>query len=411
MPAAKRETGVTLGAAPYKPVPTASLFLTQDEWQDKLAHRPALALSAFENPETNSISLNARAGRSFAAERATQSVNIYDAVKTHTEEQRKAGRKLVIASWTEGSLERLHTILKEHDLAPLASAKSWAEVATRDASIVSQIVLPLEQGFETDSLTIIAEQDILGDRLVRKSKRSKKAADFLSELSSLSAGDLVVHVDHGIGRFEGLRTIEVQGAPHDCLLLIYAGNDRLFLPVENIELLTRYGQDDTNIQLDRLGGGAWQARKARLKERIREIAADLIKTAAQRELRPGEIMPPPEGAYDEFCARFPYEETEDQLKAIEDVMEDLQKGKPMDRLICGDVGFGKTEVALRTAFVAAYERQAGCRRCANHASGAPALCYFQQSLPGPAAAARPGFASCGPQGNQCGEGRARQGGC
>ena len=344
---------VTLGAAPYKPVPTASLFLTREEWQDKLAHRPTLALSAFENPEPNSISFNARRGRTFAAERATAGSNIYDAVKTHTEELRKAGRKVVLASWTEGSLERLHTILKEHDLAPLARAQSWAEVDARDVSIVSQVVLPLEEGFETDTLAIIAEQDILGDRLVRKSRRAKKAADFLSELSSLSAGDLVVHVDHGIGRFEGLRTIEVQGSPHDCLLLIYAGNDRLFLPVENIELLTRYGQDDTNIQLDRLGGGAWQARKARLKERIREIAADLIKTAAQRELRPGEIMPPPEGAYDEFCARFPYEETEDQLKAIEDVLEDLQKGKPMDRLICGDVGFGKTEVALRSAFVAA----------------------------------------------------------
>ena len=119
---------------------------------------------------------------------------------------------------------------------------------------------------------------------MRKARKNKKAADFLSELSALSPGDLVVHVDHGIGRFEGLKTIEVQGAPHDCLLLIYAGNDRLFLPVENIELLTRYGAEDNGTQLDRLGGGAWQAKKARLKERIREIAEDLIKTAAAREL-------------------------------------------------------------------------------------------------------------------------------
>jgi transcription-repair coupling factor (superfamily II helicase) len=188
---------------------------------------------------------------------------------------------------------------------------------------------------------------------VRKARKNKKAADFLSELSALSPGDLVVHVDHGIGRFEGLKTIEVQGAPHDCLLLIYAGNDRLFLPVENIELLTRYGAEDNGTQLDRLGGGAWQAKKARLKERIREIAEDLIKTAAARELKAGDILAPPDGAYDEFCARFPYEETEDQLTAIEAVLSDLQKGRPMDRLVCGDVGFGKTEVALRSAFVAA----------------------------------------------------------
>ena len=347
-----REKG-TFGAAPYKPLPPESLYLTPQEWQERLADHPTLSLTAFEDPEPNSLSFATRRGRSFALERAQPGVNIYDAVKTHSEALRKDGKRVVLANWTEGSRDRLFTILKEHDLAPLAPAASWAEAEARDASIVSMVVLPLEEGFETENFAVIAEQDILGDRLVRKARKSKKAADFLSELSSLSQGDLVVHVDHGIGRFEGLRTLEVQGAPHDCLLIIYASNDRLFLPVENIELLTRYGQDDANIQLDRLGGGAWQARKAKLKERIREIAADLIKTAAARELRPGEVLPPPEGAFDEFCARFPYEETEDQLKAIEDVLEDLQKGKPMDRLICGDVGFGKTEVALRSAFVAA----------------------------------------------------------
>jgi transcription-repair coupling factor (superfamily II helicase) len=124
--------------------------------------------------------------------------------------------------------------------------------------------------------------------------------------------------------------------------------------VENLELLSRYGSDAENVQLDRLGGGAWQAKKAKLKQRIREIAGDLIKTAAARELKPGDIFNAPEGAFDEFCARFPYEETEDQLSAIEAVLEDLQKGRPMDRLVCGDVGFGKTEVAMRAAFVVAY---------------------------------------------------------
>ena len=133
----------------------------------------------------------------------------------------------------------------------------------------------------------------------------------------------------------------------------YAGGDRLFLPVENIELLSRYGSDEQGVQLDKLGGGAWQAKKAKLKERILRIAENLIRTAAARELKPGDVLPPPEGAYDEFCARFPYEETEDQLTAIDAVLEDLQKGRPMDRLVCGDVGFGKTEVALRSAFVAA----------------------------------------------------------
>src|SRR5690606_28418566 len=184
-------------------------------------------------------------------------------------------------------------------------------------------------------------------------RRKKRAENFLTEASSLTPGDLVVHVDHGIGRFERLQTIEVMGAPHDCLLLVYHGGDKLYLPVENIELLSRYGADDSDAQLDRLGGSGWQARKARLKERIREMASELIRIAAARELKTGPIMEPTPGAYDEFCARFPFTETEDQEQAIEAVLEDLARGRPMDRLICGDVGFGKTEVALRTAFVAA----------------------------------------------------------
>jgi transcription-repair coupling factor (superfamily II helicase) len=343
----------SFGAAPYKPLAPETLYLPAAEWQQRVADRATLALSAFESPEPGAISFAGRRGRSFAAERAQSGTSIYDAVKAHTETLRKAGKRALIAAWTEGSQERLHGILKDHDLAPLATTTTWAEAMSWDPAIVPLIVLALEEGFETESFAIIAEQDILGDRLVRRARKNRKAADVLSELGSLAPGDLVVHVDHGIGRFEGLKTIEVQGAPHDCLLLVYAGNDRLFIPVENIELLTRYGAEDNGTQLDRLGGGAWQAKKARLKQRIREIAEDLIKTAAVRELKAGDILPPPEGAFDEFCARFPYEETEDQLTAIEAVLEDLQKGRPMDRLICGDVGFGKTEVALRTAFVAA----------------------------------------------------------
>ncbi len=347
------QTKGSFGAAPYKPIQPETLYLTPIEWTERLADRAHVLFSPFESPESSAISFGGRKGRSFAAERGQQGASIYDAVRIHTEDLRKAGKRTIIASWTEGSQGRLYTILKDHDLAPLVTTAEWTEAQTIDPAIVSLVILPLEEGFETPDLTIIAEQDILGDRLVRKSRKNKKAADFLSELSSLSPGDLVVHVDHGIGRFEGLRTIEVQGAPHDCLLLIYAGNDRLFIPVENLELLSRYGSDEQSAQLDKLGGGAWQAKKARLKERIREIANELIKTAAARELKAGEILPPPEGAYDEFCARFPYEETEDQLTTIEAVLEDLQKSRPMDRLVCGDVGFGKTEVALRAAFVAA----------------------------------------------------------
>jgi transcription-repair coupling factor (superfamily II helicase) len=158
-------------------------------------------------------------------------------------------------------------------------------------------------------------------------------------------------VDHGVGRYHGLEVITAAGAAHECIHLEYAESAKLYLPVENIELLSRFGHDEG--LLDRLGGGAWQAKKAKLKERIREMADKLIRVAAERALRKGQILEPPPHAWEEFCARFPYQETDDQLRAINDVLDDLTSGTPMDRLVCGDVGFGKTEVAIRAAFVAA----------------------------------------------------------
>jgi len=212
-------------------------------------------------------------------------------------------------------------------------------------------VWPLEHGFTAPGLTVIAEQDILGDRLIRGAKRKRRAENFLSEVQSLSSGDLVVHVDHGIGRYHGLEVVTAAGAAHECLVLEYADSAKLYLPVENIELLSRYGHEEG--LLDRLGGGAWQAKKARLKERIREMAVRLIRIAAERALRRAPVLEPEHHSWEEFSARFPYTETDDQLSAIADVLADLEAGTPMDRLICGDVGFGKTEVAMRAAFVAA----------------------------------------------------------
>ncbi|RUU94395.1 transcription-repair coupling factor, partial [Mesorhizobium sp. M1A.F.Ca.IN.020.03.2.1] len=270
-------------------------------------------------------------------------------------DERAARRRVIVAGWTEGSLDRLGQILAEHHLGNLKPVATLSEVEKLEPGQAGLAVLPLESGFETDGMVVVAEQDILGDRLIRRSKRKKRASDFIAEASSLSSGDIVVHADHGIGRFIGLRTIEAVGAPHDCLEIHYAGDDRLFLPVENIELLSRYGSDSAEAPLDKLGGGAWQARKARLKKRLLDMAGQLIRIAAERQMRAAPAMIPADGLYGEFAARFPYEETDDQQTAIDSVMDDLGAGKPMDRLVCGDVGFGKTEVALRAAFIAAME--------------------------------------------------------
>jgi len=332
----------------YKPAPPGLMYLDDAGWDAALAPLRVIRLSPLAQPPGPGVlDAQGRAGRTFSLERQQENVNIFKALRDHVEAERKT-RTVVLASWSEGALERLQGLLAEHgltDVEPLRDARGL-----RGKGAVHQVVWPLDAGFVTPEIAVISEQDVLGERLVR-STRKKRAENFLSEAQSLSPGDLVVHVDHGVGRYTGLETITAMGAPHECLALEYAGGDRLYLPVENIELLSRYGHEEG--LLDKLGGGAWQAKKARLKQRIREMADKLIRIAAERELRKAPVLEPPEGMWDAFAARFPYAETEDQLKAIEDVIDDFDRGRPMDRLIVGDVGFGKTEVAMRAAFIAA----------------------------------------------------------
>ena len=342
------------GAPPYHPVPPESLFLSEADWEQALGDRQTIALDPFEHPEqpgTTVVSFRGRQGRTFAAERQTEGVNVFDAVVTHAKRLHGEYKRVIVACWSNGARERLATLLAEHGGGETKAVTSFAAALDLPPSTTAVAVLPLETGFEAPGIAVIGEQDILGDRLVRKS-RGKRGSDVLTEASSLTVGDLVVHADHGIGRFAGLAKIEAAGEPHDCLEVHYAGGDKLYLPVENIELLSRYGSDESGVQLDRLGGVGWQSRKARLKQRIRDMAEKLIKVAALRELRQAPVLTPPEGVYDEFSARFPYEETEDQTTSIGAVVEDLGSGRPMDRLICGDVGFGKTEVALRASLIA-----------------------------------------------------------
>ncbi|MGE0847693.1 MAG: transcription-repair coupling factor, partial [Flavobacteriaceae bacterium] len=344
------------GAPKYNPAPTATLYLDRRVIDAALAERAALRLTPFSAPESAgfdaTLPLGGRRSRDFAAERADPDINLFGAVARWLGPELGGKRKVVLAAASEGSAERLADLLGEHGAPPFVSVADAAALAAVAKGQAGLAALMLEHGFETADLLVVSEQDILGERLVRPQRR-RKAADFITEATALSPGDVVVHVDHGIGRYQGLKTISAAGQPHDCLELHYAGGDKLFLPVENVELLSRYGSDDATVQLDKLGGVAWQARKARLKQRIRDMAERLIAVAAKRMMRNAPVLTPPDGLYDEFCARFPFAETEDQLTAIEQVLEDLASGRPMDRLICGDVGFGKTEVAMRAAFVAA----------------------------------------------------------
>lgn len=341
-----------LKAPPYKPLKPETLYLTNEEWDTALKSHPVRDLSPFQAPESmKSVDAHAKLGRDFAPERAQGGNNVFELTAEHIVALHKEKKRVIIASWTEGSSERMGGVLSDHGVNALRPVADWLDAAKMAPSAIGLAVLGIEHGFEAPDFAVIAEQDILGDRMVSH-KRAKKAQNFLTEASGLAPGDLVTHIEHGVGRYLGLKTIDVTGAPHDCIELQYDGG-KLFLPVENIELLTRYGADDSAAVLDKLGGTAWQSRKAKARERVREIAGELIRIAAARELKSLPEVEKPQGLWDEFCARFPYQETEDQEKAIADAVEDLAKGRPMDRLVCGDVGFGKTEVALRTAFVAA----------------------------------------------------------
>jgi transcription-repair coupling factor (superfamily II helicase) len=336
----------------YNPVPMERMFLDQAEWDRHLKGRACVAFSPFA-PAEGQRDAQGRMGHDFAEVRVTSGADLFAAFKSFIEAERKSGKRTILTVQGEGARERLAHMLAEHKVAGVVGAASWDEAVKAPLGSLPLVLWGLDKGFATSGLTVVAEPDLLGERLSRPIRKKRRAEHFLTEASALSEGDLVVHVEHGIGRYEGLEALTVGGAPHDCLRLVYDGGDKLYVPVENIEVLSRYGADEGLVALDKLGGSAWQARKARLKKRIRDMAEQLIAIAAARMVRKGAVIAPPEGLYDEFCSRFPYAETEDQLAAIADVIEDFAAGKPMDRLICGDVGFGKTEVALRAAFVAA----------------------------------------------------------
>jgi len=351
---ANRVQAAAASVGSYRPLAPDQLYLTAQAWAQTSAALPVHTTSAFHEPESASvIDFGVDGARDFAPERA-QGGNVYEAVAKHLAQSQRLGRKRIIASYSIGARERLSGLLLDHKVARLVTVDSWQLALGESAKgNIALAVLPLDHGFATGELEVLTEQDMLGDRLVRRHKKRKSADAFLAELATLTPGDLVVHIEHGIGRYEGLTSIPVGKEPHDCVALSYAGGDKLYVPVENIDVLSRYGSGEDAVSLDRLGGEAWQRRKARMKERIREIAGELLGVAALRALREAPAYEPDSAGYPAFVDRFPYEETEDQDRAISDVLEDLAAGKPMDRLICGDVGFGKTEVALRAAFVAA----------------------------------------------------------
>lgn len=331
----------------YHPPEPELLYLNRTQMDMLWRQHPATVLSPFtlESSATH-INLPFKAAPNLKLTAPDLATSPLDAFALYAKQH---AQPIVVACNSEGSRHRFETMLTAHNVAH-AVIESHLGAQKLPPHVVGLAVLPMATGFTAPDITLFSEQDILGERVIRTQKKCKQSEVFLLEAASFDVGELVVHREHGIGKFEGLITVDVTGVKHDCIKLTYDGGDRLFLPVENIELITRYGSEHEHAELDKLGGVAWQKRKSALKKKLKMAADSLLKIAAARAAIDAPTVDTVGNEYQRFCMKFPYTETEDQLRAIDEVIADLQTGRVMDRLVCGDVGFGKTEVAMRAIF-------------------------------------------------------------
>ena len=256
---------------------------------------------------------------------------------------------------TQRQAERLQEIFRSYDIAlPILAGMSISK-KEREWGIVTG---PLRRGFRTDDVIVLTEEDVMGPKKRVVKKQWDGLDEFLNSFKDLKIGEWVVHIEHGIGVYKGITALKVDGHTKDFLLIEYQEGDKLYVPVSDLHLVQKFiGSEKHKPKIDRLGSQLWKNTKKRVRKQVEDIAGELIALYAERELAEGHGYPPEDELFREMESRFEYEETEGQMQAIEDVMNDLQSTKPMDRLVCGDVGFGKTEVALRASFKAALDNK------------------------------------------------------
>ncbi|MEO5333025.1 MAG: transcription-repair coupling factor [Magnetococcus sp. YQC-5] len=343
-----------LQEAPHIPAqrhPPAELYLSLEEFNRQLDRFAVLAtgsqaaqggISLGFDPAPNFIELSESTPAPSQAplELATKQI----------QDSRAQGFKVCITASSMGQRERLRELLEDHKI-PTTSVANWNEFLKMPSTSTCLAVGDVEQGFIHGrmGLTLLTESAIFGVKARRRKTDPRYLDQLLAGFADLKENDPVVHADHGVGRYGGLHSLEVGGIKNDFLLIHYAGSDKLYAPVENLDRVTKYAAGD-DVPLDKLGGVKWDKTKEKARKKIMEMAAELVRLQALRQASQGFTFSAPDPLLQEFAASFPFEETPDQSAAIEAVLNDMALSKPMDRLVCGDVGFGKTEVALRAAF-------------------------------------------------------------
>ncbi len=337
-----------------KPIEPNLLYKTTDEVENEI--KSAINIEFNNSTNSNSerkIDLKIKPIPDFAlAGRANKKdpIELFkDFILARISENKEQKPKILLSFLSQAFCDRITKLLPDYGIY-CQEIENFSKLEPVKNNKLNTAILPCGFGFYIDDFLFIGEQALFGEKQTRQQKSRKDASQRLVEESlAINQGELVVHLDHGIGKFDGIYTIEVGQAKTDMLKIIYAGNDTLFVPVDDINLISRYGADNPLIEIDRLGGKNWQNRKNKVRNKIKVAAEELLKIAAARRLKKSPIFKAEQHFYDEFVRKFAFVETDDQLQAIQEVEEDLVKGSPMDRLICGDVGFGKTEVAMRAA--------------------------------------------------------------
>ncbi|MCU7799482.1 MAG: transcription-repair coupling factor [gamma proteobacterium symbiont of Lucinoma myriamae] len=335
----------------------AQLFLRTDELFAQLKNYPRIICQSFEFQEKAGV-FNFNSEKSpplaIATQTATQIESAFDKLLEYLKAADAQKQRVLFCAETAGRRETLLELFKPYKIYP-KKMTSWNDF--QDSSKTPGICMaPLEEGLQLADIILISESQLYGQQVMQRRRRKNKSQDndaIINTLAELKLGAPVVHEDNGVGRYLGLQTITLGDETTEFLALEYAGGDKLYVPVAALHLISRYtGSNPDNAPLHKLGSGQWEKAKRKAREKIRDVAAELLEIYALREAQQGHVYRFDKQEYLAFASGFPFEETPDQQKAIENVIEDMSGPRPMDRLVCGDVGFGKTEVAMRAAFLA-----------------------------------------------------------